>query len=62
MGRSIIERTEPNGSVRQVVFDLPAPIPITEAELRAAEILLGNNLKDLLADTSKRPLKRRSGR
>ena len=62
MGRSIVERTEPIGSVRQVVFDLPAPIPITEGELRAVEIMLGNSLKDLLADTSKRPQKRRSGR
>jgi hypothetical protein len=62
MGRSIIERTEPIGSVRRVVLDLPESIPITEGELRALEILLGNSLKDLLADTSKRPLKHRSGR
>jgi hypothetical protein len=62
MGRSIVERTEPIGSVRQVVFDLPAPLPITESELRAVEIMLGNSLKELLADTSKRPLRQRSGR
>ena len=62
MGRSIVERTEPIGSVRQVVLDLPESIPITEGELRAVEIMLGNSLKDLLADTSKRPQKRRSGR
>jgi len=62
MGRSIIERTEPIGSVRQLVFDLPAPIPVTEGELRALEILLGGSLKALLAETTKRPLKRRSDR
>jgi hypothetical protein len=62
MGQPSVERTEPIGSVRRVVFDLPEAIPITEGELRAVEIMLGNDLKDLLADTSKRPLKRRSGR
>jgi hypothetical protein len=62
MGRQIVEPTEPIGSVRQVVLDLPAPIPITEGELRALEILLGNSLKALLAETTKRPLKGRSGR
>ena len=59
---STIELTEPIGSVRRLVLDLPEPIPITEDELRAVEIMLGNSLKDLLADTSKRPQKRRSGR
>ena len=62
MGRSIIERTEPIGSVRRLVLDLPDPIPVTEGELRAIEILLGNSLKDLLASTSKASLKHRSGR
>lgn len=62
MGQGIFEPTEPIGSGRQVLFDLPAPIAITEGELRAVEILLGNSLKDLLADTSKRPQKRRSDR
>ena len=62
MGWSTIELTEPIGSVRQVVLDLPAPIPITEGELRALEILLGNSLKALLASSSKTSLKRRSGR
>ena len=62
MGRSIIEPTEPIGSVRRLVLDLPDPIPVTEGELRAIEILLGNSLKDLLADSAKRPLKHRSGR
>jgi hypothetical protein len=62
MGRSIVERTEPIGSVRQLVFDLPEAVPITEGELRAVEIMLGDSLKDLLADTSKRSLKRRSSR
>jgi hypothetical protein len=63
MGRSIVERTEPIGSVREVVLDLPESIPITEGELRAIEIMLGNSLKELLADTgSKRPLKHQSGR
>ena len=53
MGRSIIEPTEPIGSVRRLVLDLPDPVPVTEGELRAIEILLGNSLKELLADTSK---------
>ena len=54
--------TEPIGSVRRLVLDLPEAIPITEGELRAIEILLGNSLNDLLASTSKASLKRRSGR
>jgi hypothetical protein len=62
MGRSIVERTEPIGSGRRLVLDLPEPVPITEGELRAVEIMLGGSLKDLLANTSKRPQKRRSGR
>jgi hypothetical protein len=62
MGRSIIEPTEPIGSVRRLVLDLPDPIPVTEGELRAIEILLGNSLNDLLASTSKASLKRRSSR
>ena len=36
-----------------MVLNLPDPIPVTEGELRAIEILLGNSLKELLADTSK---------
>jgi hypothetical protein len=62
MGRLIVDPPEPIGSERLVVFVLPAPIPITEGELRAVEIMLGNGLKELLADASKRPLKHRSGR
>jgi hypothetical protein len=62
MGRSIIELAEPIGSVRRLVLDLPEAIPIIEGELRAVEIMLGNSLNELLADTPKRPLKRRSGR
>jgi hypothetical protein len=62
MGRSIVERTEPIGSVRRLLVDLPDTIPVTEGELRAIEILLGNSLNDLLASTSKTSLKRRSGR
>ena len=62
MGRSIVERAEPIGSVRQVVLYLPDPIQVTEGELRAVEILLGNSLNDLLASTSKASLKHRSGR
>jgi hypothetical protein len=62
MGQSIIEPTEPIGSVRRLVLDLPDPVPVTEGELRAIEILLGNSLKDLLASTSKASLKHRSGR
>lgn len=55
MGQGIVEPTEPIGSGRRLVLELPDPIPVTEGELRALEILLGNSLKDLLADTSKRP-------
>jgi hypothetical protein len=62
MGWSTIELTEPIGSVRRLVLDLPEPIPVTEGELRAIEILLGNSLNDLLASSSKTSLKRRSGR
>ena len=58
----IIEPTEPFGSGRRLVFDLPELIPITEGELRAVEIMLGNDLKDLLAYLSKRPQKHRPGR
>jgi hypothetical protein len=32
-----------------VTLDLPQPLPILEVELRAIEILLGNELQKLLA-------------
>jgi hypothetical protein len=62
MGQAIVEPAEPIGSARLVVFDLPQPIPITEGELRAVEILLGGSLKELLVATSTRPRKRQSRR
>lgn len=50
------------GSVRGLVFELPEPIPITEGELRAVEILLGASLRETLAIASEKPLKHRSRR
>lgn len=43
-----------------VAIDLPETLPITEIELRALEILLGTDLKELLAETPRKPLKYRS--
>jgi hypothetical protein len=60
MGQSISKPTEPNGSERSLVLDLPDPLPITEVELRALEILLGASLKDLLAKMPDKPLKSRA--
>ena len=50
-----IDRPEPRNLATaspdfQVTVDWPAEIPILERELRAIEILLGNELSDLLAD------------
>ena len=42
-----------------IAIDLPETLPITEVEIRALEILLGPDLKELLADTSRKPLKYR---
>jgi hypothetical protein len=43
-----------------ITIDLPEALPITEIELRALEILLGNGLKELLAETPGKPLEYRS--
>jgi hypothetical protein len=42
-----------------IAIDLPETLPITEIELRALEILLGTDLKELLAETPRKPLKYR---
>src|ERR1017187_5052516 len=42
-----------------IAIDLPETLPITEIELRALEILLGTDLKELFAETSRKPLKHR---
>lgn len=46
MAGSVIELTEPIGSVKRLVVDLPEPIPVTKAEV---ELLL-HWCDDLLAD------------
>jgi hypothetical protein len=40
---------QPRAENFQVTAGLPAPLPILDRELRAIEILLGNDLKELLA-------------
>jgi hypothetical protein len=46
-----------NQPVRAVSTELPENIPISENELRALEILLGPELKELLAKSGGKPLK-----
>lgn len=36
----------------RVTFNLPSPLPVSDRELRAIEILLGSDLKELLAENS----------
>jgi hypothetical protein len=43
-----------------VATDLPESVPITELELRAVEILLGSDLKELLAGMPTKSLKYRA--
>jgi hypothetical protein len=43
-----------------IAIDLAETLPITEVEIRALEILLGPDLKELLAETPGKPLKYRS--
>lgn len=43
-------REQPRAADFLVTFGPLGPLPISERELRAIEILLGNDLKDLLAD------------
>lgn len=38
----------------QVTVDLPQALPILDRELRAIEILLGNDLRELIGDDGKR--------
>lgn len=38
----------------QAMVDLPQTLPILDRELRAIEILLGNDLRNLLGDDAKR--------
>lgn len=49
-GRKILRGpAQPRAEDFQVTASLPAPLPILDRELRAIEILLGNDLKELLA-------------
>lgn len=36
----------------RVTVSLPSPLPVSDSELRAIEILLGGDLKELLAENS----------
>lgn len=44
-------RRQPEAGDFQMSCELPAPLPISDRELRAVEILLGSELLDLLADS-----------
>jgi hypothetical protein len=50
-------RAPPQVSDYSVSAELPENIPISENELRALEILLGIELKELLAKSAGKPLK-----
>ena len=50
MAQSVIELAEPIGSVRQLVVDLPEPIPVTEAEVELLLHWCGDVLADLIED------------
>ena len=50
-------RVPPQASDYSVSAELPENIPISENELRALEILLGVELKELLTKTACKPLK-----
>jgi hypothetical protein len=50
-------RAAPQVSDYSVSAELPENIPISENELRALEILLGIELKELLAKSAGKPLK-----
>ncbi len=54
MGQATATPNEPTGSGRQLVFELPQSIPVTEAELCALEVLLGGSLRELLAEGGKK--------
>ncbi len=44
---------QPQPADLQVTFDIPQSVPILERELRAIEILLGDELRDLLNNNAK---------
>jgi hypothetical protein len=50
-------RAAPQVSDYSVSSELPENVPISENELRALEILLGPELKELLAKSGGKPLK-----
>jgi hypothetical protein len=50
-------RAPPQASDYSVSSELPENVPISENELRALEILLGPELKELLAKSDGKPLK-----
>jgi hypothetical protein len=50
-------RAPPQASDYSVSSELPENIPISENELRALEILLGPELKELLTKHTPKPLK-----
>lgn len=44
-------RRQPEAGDFQVMCELPPSLPISDRELRAIEVLLGSELRDLLADS-----------
>lgn len=46
-------RRQPQAEDFQVTSEMPQPLPILDKELRAIEILLGNELLDLLSNNPK---------
>ncbi|MGX1317653.1 hypothetical protein AB7M17_001106 [Bradyrhizobium sp. USDA 377] len=46
-------RRQPQAVDFQVAFEMPEPLPISDKELRAIEILLGDELLDLLSNDAK---------
>jgi hypothetical protein len=46
-------RRQPQAEDFQVMSEMPEPLPISDKELRAIEILLGNELLDLLSSDTK---------
>jgi hypothetical protein len=41
---------EPKASDYHIIFDYPVPVPITDGELRAIQVLLGRELQHLLSN------------
>lgn len=46
-------RRQPQADDFQVTSEIPQPLPILDKELRAIEILLGNELQELLSNGTK---------